>query len=348
MRGICALMVVVFHCDTVLNNGHLLNHAWLCVDMFFVLSGFVIAMAYEDRLAQKAGFSYFMRARARRLLPVQFIGTLAVALSVLALYASGRLQTPAVTAGALLLAALYGMFLIPNLLWPIDGISNYSNQLLPINPPLWSLLDEWILNIAYGAILHAVRTSLLVAISAGLAVALFYNALHSPFSWNAGTTETDMMAGIARAGLGFIAGVVVWRLQAKGRLAHLPAIKPELVYAAWFFVCAVPKPRAYPIFEGMAAAMIAPMAIALLVRGERPIPRLFLALGALSYPLYASHFTIVNLASIWLDREVERHNALLALPMLISAILLAWLINHVSLPKTTRRPPQEALELSTP
>jgi peptidoglycan/LPS O-acetylase OafA/YrhL len=56
MRGLCALIVTAYHCAYALNTAHFPDSGWLSVDMFFVLSGFVIALAYEDRL--KAGFSF--------------------------------------------------------------------------------------------------------------------------------------------------------------------------------------------------------------------------------------------------------------------------------------------------
>jgi len=54
MLGLCALIVVLYHCGYGLNTPPLVGSGWLSVDVFFVLSGFVIALAYEDKL--RTGF----------------------------------------------------------------------------------------------------------------------------------------------------------------------------------------------------------------------------------------------------------------------------------------------------
>src|SRR3569833_1075389 len=62
MRGLCAVAVALLHFD--LGAGFLAKHGFLSVDMFFVLSGFVIALKYEDRLRSPNGFRAFLGARA--------------------------------------------------------------------------------------------------------------------------------------------------------------------------------------------------------------------------------------------------------------------------------------------
>jgi peptidoglycan/LPS O-acetylase OafA/YrhL len=164
MRGICALIVVLLHCDVVLSTKALFRHGWLSVDVFFVMSGFVIALAYEDRLQGVGGFGAFIRARATRLLPVQIIGTLVGALSCLVLYWSGHRIVPGLSADALLVALVYGLFLVPISLSPVAGIFSSWQWGFPINPPLWSLHGEWVVNIIYGRFFFAAKTWVLAAI----------------------------------------------------------------------------------------------------------------------------------------------------------------------------------------
>lgn len=52
LRGVAAMLVVAYHLlETYTANPmeQLLNHGYLAVDFFFVLSGFVIGYAYDDR-----------------------------------------------------------------------------------------------------------------------------------------------------------------------------------------------------------------------------------------------------------------------------------------------------------
>ena len=144
MRGLCALFVATFHFDMLLNTGHLLNHGWLSVDIFFVLSGFVIAMVYEDRLKAGMGTRSFLAARARRLIPTQVVGTLIVGLTYFVLLWAGRLTPAAVTQPILLVALVFGLLLIPITYSPFARLFTSWDTTYPINSPLWSLNGEWL------------------------------------------------------------------------------------------------------------------------------------------------------------------------------------------------------------
>jgi peptidoglycan/LPS O-acetylase OafA/YrhL len=331
MRGVCAVFVAIYHFDTVLNTGHLLNHGWLSVDVFFVLSGFVIARAHEERLRARRGFIEFLRARAARLLPVQIVGTIVAGLSIFALYRSGHLAMAHLTAGALFVGTIWTALLIPNSLSPVGEIFAYWNRPFPVNPPLWSLQAEWIVNIVYARLLYATRTSTLLAIFCGLALYLFDHSLHAPDGWDA-TVHYEFFPSTGRALLGFMAGAIIFRAYTSDLLDRMPSIRPEFVFSLWFLICAVPSPRAIPIFESAAAILFAPLAVAVLVRGERPLNRIYSWLGKLSYPLYASHFAIVTLSGVWLDQNRSRHSALYAIPMLIAGFILAWGIERLTTP----------------
>src|SRR5580658_5833083 len=52
LRGVAALMIVIFHIASSNGHPHLLGHPRLAVDLFFMLSGFVVAAAYERRRAR--------------------------------------------------------------------------------------------------------------------------------------------------------------------------------------------------------------------------------------------------------------------------------------------------------
>ena len=53
LRGVAAVVVVLFHILEVYSGGNhieqLINHGYLAVDFFFMLSGYVMAHAYDDR-----------------------------------------------------------------------------------------------------------------------------------------------------------------------------------------------------------------------------------------------------------------------------------------------------------
>jgi peptidoglycan/LPS O-acetylase OafA/YrhL len=76
LRGVAALIVVAFHLFETYSNGvqsQILNHGYLAVDFFFVLSGFVIGYAYDDRW-NKMSLSNFFKRRLIRLHPMVIMG----------------------------------------------------------------------------------------------------------------------------------------------------------------------------------------------------------------------------------------------------------------------------------
>src|SRR5580693_5691081 len=74
LRGVAALDVMAFHGTFGTTFHQYVSRGYLAVDFFFVLSGYVIARAYEARL--EAGWSKreFFRIRAIRLYPMIVIG----------------------------------------------------------------------------------------------------------------------------------------------------------------------------------------------------------------------------------------------------------------------------------
>lgn len=72
LRGVAAVLVVAYHLFETYYGGSAdqpINHGYLAVDFFFVLSGFVIGYAYDDRWDKMSTWSLFKR-RLIRLHPI--------------------------------------------------------------------------------------------------------------------------------------------------------------------------------------------------------------------------------------------------------------------------------------
>jgi peptidoglycan/LPS O-acetylase OafA/YrhL len=324
MRGLCALIVVLYHCAYALNSPTLIGHGWLSVDMFFVLSGFVISLVYEGKLKAGFGFAEFVRARARRLLPVQMIGTVLGAVSLQLVYWESG---PAGWAFAV--AVITALLLVPISWTPFGSLFPSWRGIFPVNSPIWSLQGEWIINVIYGRILYAWPLRALVA-AAGLSAAYVFVIALTDLGWASAET------GIGRAALGFILGVIVHRLHQKPGFQSLPQISPGVIFALWFLISCLPAGGEYPGLQSIPASLVSAMLIALLVRGERPMGKVFLYLGRISYPLYATHFAIVNLTILCFSGPA-RHSAIWAAPMLASALLLATAVDRLTSPLRAMR-----------
>ena len=76
LRGVAAITVVCFHIFEAYATSHLdqnINHGYLAVDFFFILSGFVVGYAYDDRWGTMK-IKDFIKRRVIRLHPMVVMG----------------------------------------------------------------------------------------------------------------------------------------------------------------------------------------------------------------------------------------------------------------------------------
>src|ERR1700749_4516676 len=154
LRGSAAFLIVIFH---VFNYSFgfqgpwaLVKHAYLAVDFFFALSGFVVAYAYDDRWTRMSILQFF-RIRLIRLHPLVLIGATLGLLGYLFDPFSKAINHT--NAAMLLLAYVTSLLLLPSP--PVGGRLNESQAL---NGPAWSLMQEYLGNIASALILRRLRT----------------------------------------------------------------------------------------------------------------------------------------------------------------------------------------------
>src|SRR5581483_10140895 len=156
LRGVCALTVVLYHCELLFAPGVIFCHGYLAVDLFFILSGFVIAANYEHRLASGLAATSFLAARIRRLGPVYWVSLVLAVIAALIV----ELYPPSPDfAGALMLGGM-AAFLIPTF--------GHATFAYPTNSVAWSLAWEILVNAAYAGLLYRLRSRYLAAMTIGL------------------------------------------------------------------------------------------------------------------------------------------------------------------------------------
>ncbi|HET7084914.1 MAG TPA: acyltransferase [Rhizomicrobium sp.] len=306
LRGICALVVILYHSFRQMPVNPF-AHGYLSVDVFFVLSGFVLAYAFGARLEAGMGATEFMRARIRRLGPIVWFSA---GFSVLGCFATEVLGGPSVPSVAVLLAGAQNLFLLPMI-----GASRVDA--FPLNGPIWSLFAEFWVNLAFALIAPRLTRSLLVAI---ILAGWTFVVLHafSVGSADFGATQSTILYSIPRAIPAFACGVLIFNLLRSGALARIPSVDPLLVFTLWVMLSLVPTHG--PVFDLVQIFVVAPIMITLLARSQKETPAWSLWLGRISYPLYATHAVVIYGG----QRLSHGHLplwALLALPAL--AILLA-------------------------
>jgi peptidoglycan/LPS O-acetylase OafA/YrhL len=325
LRGVCALTVVLLHSESLFNAGAIFCHGYLAVDMFFILSGLVIANGYDARLSAGLTAWRFLIMRMRRLAPVYWAGT---ALCVIAALVRFHFDPHSSLRDILMLGAM-AVLLLPCL---GEGFFAY-----PANPVAWTLLWELVANFLYARWLRRLAMGPLlvgIVLLLGLATA---ESFVSPRGWSFGMTGADIWLGCLRALPEFLMGVVLHRALRAGLLERLPETTPLLSLAVWLAIASLPQGLS-PLVDLAIVALACPLLIAALVRGESQVPRWFAPLGAVSYPLYASHLALIELAQhtplFGLNRQPR---PLLAAGVVLMALGMAWVIHLLVDPVAARK-----------
>jgi peptidoglycan/LPS O-acetylase OafA/YrhL len=184
LRGTAAMLVVVLHlCGTfrVGAQANPLHHGYLAVDFFYMLSGFVIGHAC-DRRWPRMGLGGFFARRLVRLHPLVLLGAGLGAASYL--FVDVGMEGAAFWPKRFIENAVLTM-----LLPPAPGLPRMFGMTHALNPPSWSLTQEYLANIAYGLIgprTGGRRLVVLVAVfgAAELALALGHDGVDVGWAWS--------------------------------------------------------------------------------------------------------------------------------------------------------------------
>jgi peptidoglycan/LPS O-acetylase OafA/YrhL len=280
LRGVAALCVVLFHGRDWFGPAGV-SRGYLAVDLFFVLSGLVIAASYEAQLESGALTAVrFVKVRLIRLYPLYLLGLcLGLATPVLSLILKGRIIHEYAPAWSALPPAL---FMLPS---PFSASA--VSQLFPLNGPAWSLFFEIFINFAYVLTRRLWSVGGIVVAMAVAATFLLLSPDQGDGGWNWGTIGY----GFARVFYSFPAGVLIYRLYAGGWRA--PAL------SGWAIVALFPLSLLLPDGWGVRLTVLAvfPLIVAL---GTGATCNgwsrwLFAHAGALSYALYAIHIPAMEL-----------------------------------------------------
>jgi len=332
LRGVAAFAVLFYHLRNLEAAGRP-NHAaswfasgYLAVDLFFLLSGFVIAHAYGDRLGTALTFKGFMMARLIRLQPVIAIGTLlgfAVALTSRLL---GLPRAPGML--AIVTSLPLNLLMMPNPLIPW-GIFLF-------NPPAWSLFYELVANAAYGVVacrnaknqtigrirLPTSHIALMGIAALGLAGLAAAATMFGDL--DGGVVLGDWPVALARIAFSFTAGLLLHRT----RLSWMPMM-PRLPVFVLLPTCLVlfalgPTGGARSVYDVAFVALLSPLLVMATAVVDLRAGWAGAAtwLGMISYPLYATHAPIKHLAELLLPLDF----GFLFVVTGCAAVLVAWLV----------------------
>ena len=281
LRGVAAIAVMLFHFFPQLPGG-LIGHGYLAVDFFFLLSGFVIAYNYDDKIASGLTFRRFALIRAIRLYPLVVAAVLAVAALRLA-YPKPVLPT-----------AKFSYDVLMNILL-LPGSTDRLAEKFVFVPPSWSLFFEVAVNLTYAAVFPWLGKRTLSAVFLVLATTL------AIMTFRQGSVELlhqTFAGGLVRTASSFVCGVILCR--------YAPRWKPfrfggaAIVYAALILTLLTPIGYvANALYDLVIIFAIYPLLLWIGV--ANPSDRVAVVqeeLGELSYPIYLLHMPVMAYVGI--------------------------------------------------
>ena len=314
LRGVGAALIVMRHAPELF-GGFRVPESFLAVDLFYLVSGFVIAHAYGERLGEGGFAGRFMITRLIRLYPLYLLG-LAIGL-VPAIIASvtdpdGWWNLPKVAE-----AVGTGLFMIP--FFPGLGANGSS-----LDGPTWTLLPELIANLVFAVAIRFMNKRVLIAtvLVCGTGVVLaeqLYGTL------DVGFNPTDQWAALARVGFSFFLGVLMFRVGdgVEHRSEWIAWVAMALLAVALAF-----RPAAW--FQGsyqLALVLVGFPAMVWVAGRFEPSAisgRVFAFIGLMSYGVYILHQPLAVLARLGLDHfDVDAGDLI---PWLTGPAFLAFLV----------------------
>ncbi|MET3613364.1 peptidoglycan/LPS O-acetylase OafA/YrhL [Rhizobium aquaticum] len=313
LRGVASAFVLFFHVERDTRFAtYYFQSGYLAVDFFFMLSGFVIACSYEEKLLDGLPLRSFFVTRVIRLYPLVLVAS---CLGLLAWHLNGNVEP-----------YWFAIFLSQVLVlpfWP-SALSIFR-----LDGAEWSLFFEMAVNLAYAATIRWLSDGIVWLVIVVSAIALVAAArIH--YSVELGWGPANFWWGVPRTTFSFFAGVMLWRLWQSERL---PRIERH-----WTIVAC-----------GLAAIFLAAGSLGIVLRwagdlfvvffvfplvvwvaaGSRMGGRfagLGTALGALSYPVYILHGPLRSLLAPVLGPPSQQ-----GLWSILAVIGFVWLASYVLL-----------------
>lgn len=311
LRGVAAVTVVMFHLFETFSGGdhtkQIINHGYLAVDFFFVLSGFVIGYAYDDRWNKMSLGSFFKR-RLIRLHPMIII---AMIIGAVTFYFQDCASFPAIHTVAvwkLLLVMLIGFTLIP--VGQSLDIRGWG-EMHPLVGPAWTLFFEYIGNILYGLFIRRFSKAVLsvfVVIAGAALIQLAVTSQQGDVIGGWSLEWTQFRIGLTRLCYPFFAGLLLSRIAKPGQIKH------SFLWCSLLLLAMLAMPRVgghehvwwNGLYDSLTIVIIFPLIVYLGASGEvkeNISSRISNFLGEISYPIYIIHYPFIYLFMAWVDKQ---------------------------------------------
>ena len=348
LRGVAAVLVVAYHLfETYYHGGtsQPINHGYLAVDFFFVLSGFVIGYAYDDRWDRMSTWG-FVKRRLIRLHPMVIFGSLFGA----ALFYFGDCSsfpligdTPWYKTALIMLWA-FTMIPIPTSM-DIRGWGETN----PLNGPAWSLQWEYLANFLYAVLFrHFSRKALgacvvlfgIMTLVLCLNIDIFgFLAARSSASYTViggwCLSPDQLQIGLTRLLYPFFCGLLLSRtgklIKVKGGFWWCSAMIVVLLCMPWMGLGPEGNARwTNGLYEAACILVFFPLIVSIgagsSVKGSTS-ESINKFLGDISFPLYITHYPLIYMQMAWANSHKDAPTGthiFVAVSTFLLAILIAY------------------------
>lgn len=272
LRWVAALCVLLLHAAVIFGLSPMFGKFYLGVDLFFMLSGYVMARSFESRPAASQPVGPFILDRYLRMWPIMALG--------------GLIGLPLLHARAHDLLRFMGLAIANLALVPVA----FHHETYPLNVPAWTILFILLGNVLHRLVLFRLAGNGLVLAIAASAMAMGVVAEYAG-SFDVGARPENIVLALPRLLLSYLIGIALrqsWGDGPKIRVPPLPALvaMPVLLIGAWW--CGLTS----WLFDIAFVVIACPLMIAGAMRLRRAGELAGFA-GAWSFPLYAIHFPLL-------------------------------------------------------
>lgn len=336
LRGVAAIVVVLFHVLEVYSGGdhtqQLINHGYLAVDFFFLLSGYVMAHAYDDRWDRMTIKDFFLR-RVVRLHPMIIVGMTFG--GILFFFGESSLFPKIEDTSFLqmIIVMLVGYTLIP---LPTSMDIRGWNEMHPLNGPGWTLFFEYIANILHGLVLRKLSKAVLAVLVAVAAAALIHMAVTSPKGDIIGgwSLEAEQLRiGFTRLLYPYMMGMLL------RRLINPINIRYSFLTSSFLLVLILSFPRVgghenlwmNGLYDSLSVVILFPLIVFIGAGGmikSKIANKVCVFLGDISYPIYIIHYPFTYVLYAWIvNNEIPiEQGAIVGVALTIFMVLLSYAV----------------------
>lgn len=328
LRGVCAWWVVIYHSLGLMGNSvsgpvrNIIAHGYLAVDLFFLLSGFVIYLSYHASLTNHFphGIGKFYWNRFSRIYPLHFVMLCAYLMLFGAfVFLSSSGSAPATYTWTSFIQSLFlvHMWVGSDLSW---------------NVPSWSISSEWFVYLFFPLMalgLRRLRGGVTVHVLAIVLLAILLQLVYSLGGLSSLGSDIPRMA-LVRTMLEFLMGVFIGSLFVNHK-AFLEkyrsgALAGFIALCAVYTVAAVPDYSLIPIAFALLIAYLS-VSTSWIAAGLSAPPLVYL--GEISYSTYMVHYLVYDLLKAGFVSDTNQVNQAYVWLSFVVVFVLSVLLHYM-------------------